>query len=136
MVAGRHITRGALEVGRRGGAGGRAAPTLTKAMTAAVARQAWLANSRASGTAQKLAGRRNNDRLVGLVARVSSIEGFIKGKRRSTGKRRYCYAPKGETFRLRLRRSILRSLAGSSLLDASSASSSSFWRSLMVSCGP
>lgn len=45
-------------------------------------------------------------------------------------------SPEGDTLRLRLRLSTLRNLLGSSLVDASSASSSSFCRSLMVSCGP
>ena len=54
----------------------------------------------------------------------------------SHGERRYLCGPDGETLRLRLRLRIFLSLEGSSLRDASSASNSSFWRSLMVNCGP
>ena len=46
------------------------------------------------------------------------------------------HAPDGDILRLRLLRNTLLSFDGSSDWDASSASSSSFWRSLIESCGP
>lgn len=110
---------------------------------------ACLADFSAGSATKDLTGTRDDDRRICIISRVGHrmlqvIDncGWGEGEERGisiSAKQTHSvmyHAPDGDMFMLSDRRKTVRSFDGSLLFEASSTSSSSFSRSLIVSCGP